>query len=61
MALYITEACTYCAACEPECPVSAISAGDDVYVIDPNVCNECEGLDTQACVSVCPEECIVQG
>ena len=61
MALYITEECTYCAACEPECPVTAISADDDIYIIDPNVCNECEGLDEQACVSVCPAECIVQG
>ncbi len=61
MALYITETCTYCAACEPECPVNAISAGEEVYVIDPDTCNECAGLDAQACVSVCPEECIVQG
>ncbi|WP_294344526.1 4Fe-4S binding protein [Prosthecochloris sp.] len=61
MALYITEECTYCAACEPECPVNAISAGDDIYIIDPNACNECEGLDEQSCVAVCPAECIVQG
>ncbi|UZJ40308.1 4Fe-4S binding protein [Prosthecochloris sp. SCSIO W1101] len=61
MALYITEECTYCAACEPECPVDAISAGDDIYFIDPNLCNECEGLDEQSCVAVCPAECIVQG
>ncbi len=61
MALYITEECTYCAACEPECPTQAITAGDDIYIIDPNTCNECEGLDEQACVVVCPAECIVQG
>jgi len=61
MALHITEECTYCAACEAECPQHAISAGDDIYVIDPNACNECEGLDAQACVEVCPAECIVQG
>lgn len=61
MALYITEECTYCAACEPECPTQAISAGDDIYIIDPNSCNECEGLAEQACVAVCPAECIVQG
>lgn len=61
MALYITEECTYCAACEPECPVGAISADDDIYIIDPNTCNECEGLDEQSCVAVCPAECIVQG
>ncbi len=34
MAHRITDTCTYCGACEPECPVSAISAGDDIYVID---------------------------
>ncbi len=43
MSLQITEACTYCAACEPECPVNAISAGDDIYVIDATTCTECSG------------------
>jgi ferredoxin len=62
MALYITEECTYCGACEPECPVNAISAGDDVYVIDAGSCTECAGYaDAPACAAVCPAECIVQG
>jgi len=62
MALTITDECTYCGACEPECPVNAISAGDDVYMIDPSACTECEGYaDSPACVSVCPSECIVKG
>jgi ferredoxin len=61
MSLKITEECTYCAACEPECPVNAISAGTDMYVIDAAACTECEGYaDQPACVSVCPAECIVK-
>ena len=62
MALYITEECTYCGACEPDCPTNAISAGSEIYVIDASLCNECEGVDGgAACVAVCPAECIVQG
>ncbi len=49
MAYKITDACIKCGACEPECPVSAISEGDDKYVINPDVCIECG-----ACEGVCP-------
>lgn len=60
MATYITEDCINCAACEPECPNGAISAGDDIYVIDPNLCNECVGFhDEEACQVVCPVECCI--
>ena len=41
MATYITEECINCGACEPECPNEAISEGDDIYIIDPNLCIEC--------------------
>jgi len=59
MALYINEDCINCGACEPECPVEAISAGDDIYIIDPDVCVECEGhFDEPQCQDVCPVECI---
>jgi ferredoxin len=59
MALYINEVCINCGACEPECPVSAISEGEEYYVIDPNLCVECEGHhDTPACKEVCPVDCI---
>jgi ferredoxin len=62
MALYITEECTYCGACEPDCPTNAISAGSEIYVIDASLCNECADVDGgAACVNVCPAECIVQG
>ncbi|MEA5135970.1 MAG: 4Fe-4S binding protein [Candidatus Fimivivens sp.] len=49
MAYVITDACISCGACEPECPVNAISAGDSKYVIDANTCIECG-----ACAGVCP-------
>jgi ferredoxin len=58
MATYITEDCINCGACEPECPNQAISEGDDIYVIDPNLCTECVGFyDHEACQAVCPVEC----
>lgn len=59
MALMITDDCTTCDICLPECPNSAISAGDDKYVIDPNKCTECVGhYDTPQCRDVCPVDCI---
>lgn len=61
MAMKITEECISCGACEPECPVSAISEGEEIFEIDPNKCVECEGFyDAQQCVEVCPVECIVK-
>ena len=49
MSYKITDACVSCGACEPECPTDAISAGDSIYVIDPEKCIECG-----ACANVCP-------
>jgi ferredoxin len=58
MATYITQDCINCGACEPECPNEAISEGDDIYVIDPELCTECVGFnDHEACQAVCPVEC----
>ncbi len=60
MAYKITEECIICAACEDECPVDAISEGDDIYVIDPELCIECEGyFDESQCAEVCPVDCCV--
>ncbi|HEX7156287.1 MAG TPA: YfhL family 4Fe-4S dicluster ferredoxin [Burkholderiaceae bacterium] len=60
MPMMINDTCVNCAACEPECPNGAISAGDPVYVIDPDRCTECVGhYDESQCVDVCPVECIV--
>ena len=61
MAMKITEECISCGACEPECPVSAISEGDEIYIIDPAVCVECKGhYDSPRCLEVCPVDCIVK-
>ncbi len=60
MAYIITEECINCAACEPECPNEAISAGDEVYDIDPDKCTECVGhFDESQCAAVCPVDCCV--
>jgi len=59
MALLITDECINCDVCEPECPNAAISQGDEIYVIDPNLCTECVGhYDVPQCVEVCPVDCI---
>jgi NAD-dependent dihydropyrimidine dehydrogenase PreA subunit len=52
MAYHITDACTACGTCMPECPVDAISEGD-IYVIDAEACIDCG-----ACADVCPVEAI---
>ncbi len=55
MALKITDACINCDVCEPECPNGAISAGEEIYVIDPAECTECVGhFDVPQCREVCP-------
>ena len=58
MALYITDECINCAACEPECPTEAIYEGDDIYEIDADKCVECDGhFDEPQCQEVCPVDC----
>ena len=58
MALLINDDCTACDACVEECPNEAISEGDEIYVIDPELCTECVGFyDHEACQAVCPVEC----
>ncbi|MDE6614057.1 MAG: 4Fe-4S binding protein [Clostridia bacterium] len=49
MAYCIGDDCIKCGACAAGCPVSAISEGDDKYVIDPDVCISCG-----ACAAGCP-------
>ncbi len=62
MSLMITDECINCDVCEPECPNGAISQGDEIYVIDPNLCTECVGhYDTPQCQEVCPVDCILVG
>lgn len=62
MSLMITDECINCDVCEPECPNGAISQGDEIYVIDPNLCTECVGhYDVPQCIEVCPVDCILTG
>jgi ferredoxin len=59
MALIITDECINCDVCEPECPNNAISAGEEIYVIDPKLCTECVGHYAEPqCRVVCPVDCI---
>ncbi len=51
MAYVINSECISCGACEGECTVSAISEGDDTFVIDAELCIDCG-----ACATVCPVE-----
>ena len=53
MAYVISDECISCGACEPECPVDAISEGDTKYEIDPDECIDCG-----ACAEVCPVDAI---
>jgi len=49
MAYVINDECISCGACEAACPLGAISAGDDKYVIDADTCISCG-----ACADACP-------
>jgi ferredoxin len=60
MALEINDECIACGACESECPVSAISEGDPIYIINPDACVECtEHYDNPQCAEICPVEACV--
>ncbi len=60
MATMITNECINCGACEPECPNNAITQGETIFVIDPQLCTECVGFhDYEACAAVCPVDCCV--
>ncbi len=60
MSLLINDECINCDVCEPECPNGAISQGDEIYEIDPNLCTECVGhFDEPTCIEVCPVDCIL--
>ncbi|MEI6757017.1 MAG: ferredoxin [Chlorobium sp.] len=61
MAHTIIDTCIFCGACEPECPVHAISGGEDTYIIDKALCVDCVGHnDAPACVAICPSESIIK-
>ncbi len=61
MSLLINDECINCDVCEPECPNGAITQGDEIYEIDPNLCTECVGhFDEPQCIEVCPVDCILK-
>ena len=61
MSLLIHDECINCDVCEPECPNSAITQGEEIYEIDPNLCTECVGhFNEPQCIEVCPVDCIVK-
>lgn len=55
MARVINDGCVSCGACEGSCPVGAITAGDDKYVIDAGACIDCG-----ACEGSCPTGSIAE-
>ena len=60
MATMITNGGINCGACEPECPNNAISQGETIFVIDPQLCTDSVGFhDYEACAAVCPVDCCV--
>ena len=56
MAFKITDECISCGACEAECPVSCITAGDSKNEIDADACIDCG-----TCAGVCPVGAPVEG
>ena len=56
MAYTITDDCVKCGSCADNCPVEAISEGEDKFVIDADTCVSCG-----ACCDNCPVEAIEEG
>lgn len=54
MAYFITDECIACGACVDECPVEAITEGEDIYVIDPELCTDCG-----SCADICPVDAAI--
>lgn len=53
MAYKISDECINCGACAANCPVEAISEGEEHFVIDADACIDCG-----ACAAGCPVEAI---
>lgn len=55
MALLINDLCIACDVCLAACPNKAISPGEDIFTINPDLCTECVGHHAVSqCVKVCP-------
>ena len=55
MAYKITDECIKCSICVDECPVEAISEGEEIYIIDKNKCTDCG-----SCADACPSDAIIK-
>ncbi len=56
MAYVITDDCIACGACASACPEEAIHEEGDNYVVDAELCTDCE-----SCVDQCPMGAIITG
>ena len=55
MALIINDLCITCDVCLSPCPNKAITAGEEIFCINPELCTECVGHHAVSqCVKVCP-------
>ena len=58
--MMIIDDCINCGVCECECPNSAISEGDGIYMIDGDKCTECIGhFEDSRCIDVCPVDSVI--
>jgi ferredoxin len=53
MAFKISDECLVCGVCMDECPVEAISEGEDIFVIAADECTDCG-----SCSEVCPNDAV---
>ncbi|OLS13288.1 MAG: 4Fe-4S ferredoxin [Promethearchaeota archaeon CR_4] len=61
MVYRITSECICCGSCLHECPVEAITEEPEIFVIDPEKCNDCVGhFEEPQCAAVCGVDACIQ-